>query len=665
MFPPRITSAIAQSDQDRITNCLERAEYFSTKNKDSSLFYLQKCIDICSNPELTTNPEIFFNIGNLYHNNGIYTRALEYFMLAASRAEGMGDKNMYVHSKNWAGYIYSQLGETERAIETLMRNLEYTEREEISDYLAEVNLMLGFSYRDFGDNKNAMKYFEAAKNAAEKTGVTNHLSTILNEIGNLHSVAGNTNIGLEYQLKGLEMRKKENNLALIGYSYNDIANSYFLAKDHLKAIQYFKESLKIQNQLNNDWAAFYCYVNIASIFHELKKNALQKAYLDSAKTVADELRLKPVYQLYHESCLTYYESINDYRQVYSHFKLMNAYRDSMKTEETARQIAEITSKYNDEKRDRELERKNIENQRLKLLTMLSVSGVVFLIIVTLLLIRSFIIKKKVNTLLELKNQEIIEKNELLLRNSEEIMKQRDEIKYQRDEYQKLNATKDKFFSIIAHDLKNPFSGLIGLTDTLLTENKSFSEKELNEVYADLNETSKVTYSLLENLLLWSRAQTKSLHIVPEIIVTDKIIEEVISLYSKQAKAKNIEISAQTETGLKIYADINMVRTVIRNLVSNGIKFTNQRGRISIISKKAGKYAEISVNDTGVGLSQEDIDKLFRIDVNTIGIGRHHDKGSGLGLILCREFVEMNGGTIRVESTIGKGSSFIFTFPLPD
>jgi signal transduction histidine kinase len=344
---------------------------------------------------------------------------------------------------------------------------------------------------------------------------------------------------------------------------------------------------------------------------------------------------------------------------------MNAYRDSMKTEETARQIAEITSKYNDEKRDRELERKNIENQRLKLLTMLSVSGVVFLIIVTLLLIRSFIIKKKVNTLLELKNQEIIEKNELLLRNSEEIMKQRDEIKYQRDEYQKLNATKDKFFSIIAHDLKNPFSGLIGLTDTLLTENKSFSEKELNEVYADLNETSKVTYSLLENLLLWSRAQTKSLHIVPEIIVTDKIIEEVISLYSKQAKAKNIEISAQTETGLKIYADINMVRTVIRNLVSNGIKFTNQRGRISIISKKAGKYAEISVNDTGVGLSQEDIDKLFRIDVNTIGIGRHHDKGSGLGLILCREFVEMNGGTIRVESTIGKGSSFIFTFPLPD
>jgi signal transduction histidine kinase len=644
------TFAIDLSDQDKISTSLERAEYFSTRNKDSSLFYLKKCIDISFNSELTIDSEILFKIGNLYHINNIYDKSLEYFLKAATRAEKMGDKNMFVHSNNWAGYIYSQLGETEHAIEILMKNLDYAERENISEYLPEVNLMLGFAYRDFKDNTNALKYFEAAKESAEQTGAEGHLSTILNEIGNLNSISGNTRAGLEFQMKALEMRKKQNNLALVGYSYNDIANSYFLAKDHLKAIQYFKESLRIQKQLNNDWAAFYCYVNIASIFHELKKNALQKAYLDSAKTVSDELRLKPVYQLYYESCLTYYESIYDYRQVYSHYKLMNAYRDSLRMEETARQITEITSKYNDEKRDRELERRNIENQRLKLLTILSISGIVFLIIVTLLLVRSFFIKKRVNNLLEQKNLEII--------------RQHDEIKRQRDEYQKLNATKDKFFSIIAHDLKNPFSGMIGLTDILLTDNKTFSEKELNEVYADLNETSKVTYSLLENLLLWSRAQTKSLHIEPEAVNADQLVREINSLYSRQAKTKNIEISVMTEPGLKFYADINMVRTILRNLVSNAVKFTNEKGKVSIISKKTGKFAEVSVNDTGVGLSPEDMEKLFRIDVNTTSIGRHHEKGSGLGLILCKEFVEMNGGNIRVESTPGKGTRFLFTLPLP-
>jgi tetratricopeptide (TPR) repeat protein len=209
LFSTRIAFSIVQSENDRITRCLERAEFFLTTNKDSSLFYLQKCISMCSDQELPVNSEVFFSIGNLYHANGIYNKSLEYFILAASRAEKLGEKNKFIHSRNWVGYVYTQLGETEHAIETLMQNLEYAESEGISDYLAEVNMMLGFSYRDFGDYKNAMKYFEAAKSSAENKGFKDHLPTILNEIGNLYSVGGNTSLGLEYQFKALEMRKKE------------------------------------------------------------------------------------------------------------------------------------------------------------------------------------------------------------------------------------------------------------------------------------------------------------------------------------------------------------------------------------------------------------------------------------------------------------------------
>lgn len=654
----RILPDTSNTGYRKITRYLTLSGNFITKDKDSSLHYLQLCADLCAHSELASAPAIFFEIARQYHSNNEYARALEFFNLAAMRAEEMDDRMMLVHSRSWAGYIHSQLGESENAIEMLLANLDYAIDNEIDDYIPEANMMLGFAYRDCSDNYSAMKYFNAARESAESSGIKNDLSTILNETGNLHVMEGNIDLGLDYQFKALEMRLQEKNTALIGYSYNDIANSYYLRKDFNRAIQYFEKSLAIQKELKNDWAVFYCQINLATIFNDIKQYSLQKACLDSAKTIADDLRMKPVYESYYETSLHYYENINDYREVYNQYRLLNAYRDSMKTEGLSREIARITARYDAEKKDREIERQKARNQKLKLITGLLVTGIAFLIITSVLLIRSYAVKKKINRLLEQKNREILEKNEMLEKNASEILRQR-------DEYQKLNATKDKFFSIIAHDLKNPFSGIIGLTDILISDNKLLSEKELSEVYADLNQASKVTYSLLENLLLWARSQTKSLQVSPEIIDADRLNNEIISLYEKQVKTRNIELTGRTEPGLQYLADPNMIRTVMRNLVSNAVKFTGDNGRITITAVKKGNHAEITVEDTGKGMDKESIGKLFRIDINTLSIGDHRDKGSGLGLILCREFVEMNGGEIGVESTPGKGSIFRFTVPLPE
>ena len=634
-----------------IAGCLKQAEYFITRNKDSSIYYLNLGSEILEKTELKAAPGLYFEIARLYHRNNEYRKALGFFNLSSVRAGDTDDPGMVVHSGNWAGYIHSQLGESEDAIEILLTSLDLAEKNNISDYLAETLMMLGFAYRDSKDNENAMKYFTAAKEAAESTGIAGNLASILGEIGNLQVLSGNISQGLEYQFQALEMRTKAHDSILIGYSYNDIANSYFLNKDYNRAISYFKKSLTLHKQMKNEWASFYGYINLASIFSEIRLFTLQKAYLDSAKTLADHLKMKPVYQLYHENCLQYFENINDYKEVFNHYKLLTAYSDSLAGEEMSRRIAEITARYDAERKDREIEQQKIINRKLKLLTFLLVTGIALLVAITILLIRSYIIKKKVNAILEQKNREIITR--------------RDELQFQRDEYQILNATKDKFFSIIAHDLKNPFSGLIGLTDILISDNKSFSEEELREVYSDLNQTSRVTYSLLENLLLWARSQTKSLHIEPEIIDAGNLTGEIIALYEKQAKAKNIGITCDTDPELEFFADPNMIRTVLRNLVSNALKFTDEGGRISIKAGKRGKFAEISVQDTGTGLEKESIDRIFRIDVNTSLIGNHHNKGSGLGLILCKEFVELNGGEITVESTPGRGSIFTFTVPLPE
>ena len=226
-----------------------------------------------------------------------------------------------------------------------------------------------------------------------------------------------------------------------------------------------------------------------------------------------------------------------------------------------------------------------------------------------------------------------------------------------------NATKDKFFSIIAHDLKNPIHNLINLSEILIHNFDSWDRETTNEFIQYINQSSKQGFNLLENLLEWSRAQTGEIKWHPKEIDLKEIQDTTVNLLSTTAKNKNIDLNTQIEEGMTAYADANMISTVIRNLLSNALKFTEQGGKVTIKAKKTIEFIEITVSDTGIGIDEEDIPKLFRLDVNHTTIGTAQEEGTGLGLILCKEFVEKNGGKIWVESELGKGSDFKFILPV--
>jgi len=231
------------------------------------------------------------------------------------------------------------------------------------------------------------------------------------------------------------------------------------------------------------------------------------------------------------------------------------------------------------------------------------------------------------------------------------------------ELKELNATKDKFFSIIAHDLKNPFNTLMGFTELLLENLSDYNEEKLKEFIGILHDTSRHSYALLENLLEWSRSQTGRLEMAPEKIRLHSIFNENIDLLSNNASKKHIQLTNSIDPDAEAFADSNMISTVIRNLISNAIKYTKKNGSITGSSKIAGDTIEISVTDNGIGIAPENIEKLFKIDVNYSTKGTAEETGTGLGLILCREFVNKNGGKIWVESEYGKGSCFQFTLPI--
>jgi len=229
-----------------------------------------------------------------------------------------------------------------------------------------------------------------------------------------------------------------------------------------------------------------------------------------------------------------------------------------------------------------------------------------------------------------------------------------------EELQELNATKDKFFSIIAHDLKTPFNSILGLSEIMKDEAKHLDIATIEEYAGMIYSTSKNTFRLLENLLDWARIQQSRMSFNPGPILLKKLVGEAVELMIEKANSKRISIFNCIPENLIILADEDMLKTIFRNLVSNALKFTSANGKVEIKAVSTVHSIEISVTDTGTGMKQEDIGKIFKIDSNFSKRGTENEKGTGLGLMLCKEFVEKHGGKIWVESEEGKGSTFTFS-----
>jgi signal transduction histidine kinase len=256
---------------------------------------------------------------------------------------------------------------------------------------------------------------------------------------------------------------------------------------------------------------------------------------------------------------------------------------------------------------------------------------------------------------------IVLKNEIL--GYTKLKKAYDQLNESEKRLLKLNSEKDKFFSIIAHDLRGPFNGFLGLTQIMTEELDTLSKEDLIGMTKGLEKSASNLFCLLENLLHWARMQQGLIPFNPIGVQLLAVVNESIALLFEQAKIKGVDITVDISADISVFADINMLQTIIRNLVSNALKFTHKGGKVTI-SASTGDDSKVAVaiQDTGIGLSREMVDNLFRLDVQTSRPGTDGESSSGLGLLLCKEFVEKHGDKISVKSKEGKGSTFSFTIP---
>lgn len=263
--------------------------------------------------------------------------------------------------------------------------------------------------------------------------------------------------------------------------------------------------------------------------------------------------------------------------------------------------------------------------------------------------------QEVNVLLE-------ERNEQVNHQAEELAAQAENLKKLNVELQKTNETKDRFISIIAHDLKNPFNAIINFSELLILKSSNVLQPKQLDMIKIISSSSKTAYSLLENLLYWGKNQNSSIAFHPVRLNISDLIRDVIDFHTVSALIKNIMITDKSKPGIMVYADLDMVTTILRNLLNNAIKFTPKDGRIEITCEVENKFAMITFTDNGIGIPPELMENLFNPNKESIK-GTSGESGTGLGLVLCKEFATRNGGDIIVKSEVDQGSSFILSLPL--
>jgi signal transduction histidine kinase len=344
-----------------------------------------------------------------------------------------------------------------------------------------------------------------------------------------------------------------------------------------------------------------------------------------------------------------YEKTGDYQTALKHMKLYIQYADSMAQKEKYDRISNLGKLYETEKKENQIARLQarqeltlIQLRKNKQLKQLGITTAMLLLLLVFFMGLKYLDKIKLNRILEGKNR-LIEKSEQELR--------------------LLNASKNKFFSIIAHDLKNPLHNILGYSYLLNKDYHRFNEDERRKFAFDIHQSTNNIFRLLQNLLEWSRSQTGNLNFSPAVVEYQRVLDNSLSVLRSLADQKNIEIKTGNDPDLKLFADPLMIETVLRNLINNAIKFTPEGGQIEVSAKVVDGQVLISVSDTGIGISEEETQNLFRIDSKVKRKGTNNEDGSGLGLILCHEFVDKHSGKIWVESSPGKGSKFIFNIPV--
>lgn len=597
------------------------------------------------NKQVTLQAKALYKLGESLYASSDYHLALPEYQKALLVYTQTKDTVNMVNCHKLIGLCYYNIDQGDKAIVQFLEGMKLCEND--PETTAKLLSNIAMSHSRMRNLNDAISYYRKA--LALNSSIKNFDGMVvnLNGLGEIYKSMHQPDSALTNYLKANKLNK---NAYLKAVTASNIAGIYINYADSMK---------KAISNLEQSWAIFrklgmYQYEaefkqGIGIILFKQGKYQPAILALKSSIEVNDKYKRGFKIKATSNNLLSkVYERMGDYNNSLRYMKLYVMYSDSMAQKEKYDRISALEKSYEFEKKENQIaslkakqELTLVQLRKNKQLKQLGLTSALLLLLLLFFIWLKYLDKTKSNKLLASKNK-VIEKSEQELR--------------------VLNASKNKFFSIIAHDLKNPLHTVLGYSSLLQNDYERLKEDERRKFAGDIYQSTNNIFRLLQNLLEWSKSQTGNLNFSPAVVEYQRVLDNSLSVLRSLADQKGIQIKTENDPDLKIFADPIMIETVLRNLINNAIKFTPPGGNIEVSAREADGQILISVADTGIGISQEETQNLFRIDSKVKRKGTENEDGSGLGLILCHEFVNKHNGRIWVESTPGKGSEFIFTIP---
>jgi len=631
-------SLFAQSNPDSIINSLQRLDekeqidslsvlcwnYRSITPKTSIKYGLLALKKMEKISYFKHKSEVLNFLGVIYGNIGNLDSAYYYYQIALDVAKGNKVYSEIAYSLNNIGDYYYKNALYSTALEKMME--AYNIFEEINDKkgMAYVLNDIGEIYRNQKDYEKALDYFDRSAKIRSDRNDTRGLAKSLINIASVYVEQKLEEKALMTFYKAIDLSEKSDYLKGKSWALAGISDVFYAQGKREKALEYLFKALELDTKIQNKYGEISSYNMIGKIYIESNLLVQAEEYLNKAEYESrntghlDQLLISYEYQT------KLAVGKNNYKLAYDYQKLYEELKEKIYGQENKNKIADLQTAFITERKDREndLLKKDIEFEKTTrnyaiLITILVLASIV-------LLVMRFKTQKKANLYLT-----------------------------------ELNSSKDKFFSIIAHDLKNPFGAVSNFAEFLKTDYDDLTESERKEIISGLYEASIDIQKLLMDLLTWARTQKGEIGVTKTKLNIKTIFNSICKSYSLAAKKKSINLRIDIDESLEISADKLIVETVIGNFVNNAIKFSNPNSDVILFVTNKEDKIRFSVSDSGKGMSPAIIEELLHANANITTMGTNNERGTGLGLKICKEFAEIHNGKVLIDSEVGKGSTFSF------
>lgn len=588
----------------------------------------------------TGETKALLSLGNYYSDKGAHEKGITYYEKALALGKVLKNEQLTLDSQNNLAGEYGYKGDYAKALIGYLEGIDMATEYNNLVMLSILNENIANLYTSQKDYVQALEFYKKVKKINQEIGNVICTAETMSNIASLYADMGKLDYAMYNANSSIMVFEKLGIMDWLAFGYEIKGKTYLKEKKFKWAMYWYNQSEVLHKNLDDDRGKIDLFNGMAEAYFGLKKYSLSERYALRAFKISDELKFKEGTQKCAKTLYKINKNKKDFATALEYHELYQTLSDTLSRKENRKSLTLLKTKMEHEKQKQDLieeNRQQLAEQRSYVNAALAILFI--FIVVTFLVRRSERIQKNLNKELKEKTGDL-EKTEHELR--------------------EINRTKDKLFSIIGHDLRGPIGAFQGLLK--LFKDGDIGQSEFMEYIPKLRHDIDHISFTLNNMLTWGHTQMNGAITKPSVVSLCSVVKDNIHLLSEIAENKSIRLVSQLAANTMVWSDSDQIDIVVRNLLSNALKFTPENGMVTVTAEEKNQNWQISIRDTGIGIDDKIIGKIFAVNSSHTTYGTNNEKGTGLGLSLCKEMIEKNGGTIWVDSLLRKGSTFHFTVP---